>query len=372
MSDRPLVGARDMPDLRRRLVRDLTTGLAVHGAALAVSHGLGSVIPQHDDPYDCAAVLCHQEAARLKDAALYYVTAEMTALACAAAATAPLLPVDLGMAPAPSGLMVFGQKLLTYDSNMLDGSSVDIHAVSWGPWTAHTPGPAHLPHTPAWVLRGQSGGTAPDGGYEYEDGVWVAETAAWPDDLPATWVTFWSRTHIPQLEGAPPGPALQWDNEALLMPGGQLEAYAPDLDHNGGCLTVLYTCWQMMRQAPRPGRDPIVAVSDQSMRPVDARRARRQGYRHTDVRVVDIHRTVAASVQAGAGGPGERKGREYHVRWPVRPHRRSHCMRPRDHADGGCTHEEIIVPFQVRGPADKPLKGTDTVHVLSRPASTDS
>ncbi len=38
-------------------------------------------------------------------------------------------------------------------------------------------------------------------------------------------------------------------------------------------------------------------------------------------------------------------------------------MNPQQHADGGCTHENRIIPAMVKGPADKPLRLRETVNL---------
>lgn len=39
------------------------------------------------------------------------------------------------------------------------------------------------------------------------------------------------------------------------------------------------------------------------------------------------------------------------------------CLNPRAHADNACEHEDRIVPAHIKGPADKPLKVDETVHL---------
>lgn len=38
-------------------------------------------------------------------------------------------------------------------------------------------------------------------------------------------------------------------------------------------------------------------------------------------------------------------------------------LNPRGHADGECEHEERIIPPHIKGPADKSLRVSDTVHL---------
>jgi hypothetical protein len=353
--------ARQVPVLRRQLARDLATSDCLIATARALEAGKGAVVPR-TTAMDAAAILNHQEATRLREATLYYATDRMTALACAAASTPPLQPITRDMAPADTGLLVFGQTLDSYDSADVAGLTVEICAVSWGPWTARTPGPTGTPPE-AWFVTGHAGADTDEGGYTYEDGVWLVRTADWPADKTGTWVSFWSRSNANRL--APPRPGypvptapLVWDNESLLFDGGRLGGYQPHLDDHGGWLTVLYTCWQMMRQA---ARTPLVHLHTELARPVDARRTHRQGYTHAHVHVIDLHRTLTTMTTHIP----TTKTREYHCRWPVRPHRRMQCMNPRAHAEGGCTHAETLIPFHIRGPKDKPLAKSDTVHVWS-------
>jgi hypothetical protein len=76
-----------------------------------------------------------------------------------------------------------------------------------------------------------------------------------------------------------------------------------------------------------------------------------------------VHRpSPAAAVQDAAASTG-RRAPQWSCRWPVRPHRRDHCMNPHRHAEGDCTHEDRIIPAVVKGPADKPLRLRETVNL---------
>ncbi|GAB3006187.1 DUF262 domain-containing protein [Saccharothrix stipae] len=80
------------------------------------------------------------------------------------------------------------------------------------------------------------------------------------------------------------------------------------------------------------------------------------------VRVHARHRNAA---------PGEREAPRWSSRWPVRAYRRNTCLNSRLHADGGCEHEERIVPAHIKGPADKPLKAGTRVHIWDTPPPSE-
>src|SRR5205807_10035783 len=84
------------------------------------------------------------------------------------------------------------------------------------------------------------------------------------------------------------------------------------------------------------------------------------------VQIVNAHTahrpTRAAAEEAAAASTG-RRAPQYTSRWPVRPHPRAQCMIPQAHSDGDCQHEERIIPTHITGPAGKPLRVRDTVHL---------
>jgi hypothetical protein len=84
----------------------------------------------------------------------------------------------------------------------------------------------------------------------------------------------------------------------------------------------------------------------------------------SDVELVDLHRqqrpSRAAAAQDAARSTGRREP-HYAFRIPIEPYRRNTCLNTRAHADGGCSHEDRIVPGHIRGPEDAPLRVRERV-----------
>jgi hypothetical protein len=76
------------------------------------------------------------------------------------------------------------------------------------------------------------------------------------------------------------------------------------------------------------------------------KRDARQGIADTGtVRVVDVHqehRPPRRAAEEDAAASTGRREPAWSCRWPVRPHRRSHCMHPAAHQAGDCQHEDRI------------------------------
>jgi len=86
----------------------------------------------------------------------------------------------------------------------------------------------------------------------------------------------------------------------------------------------------------------------------------------SNVRIVNVHtahRPSTAAAEEDATSSTGRRAPQWSCRWPVRPYRRNTCLNTHAHADGGCEHEDRIVPPHIKGPADKPLKLGETVHL---------
>ncbi len=110
---------RDLADWRLRLRDHVASPTGHLMLAEMIRTGRTTLAPA-TTPHTTAAaasILARGEADRLTDAALYYVTAEMTAWAHAAAATPPTEPVHTRRLPAPAGLMLFAAPIGSYTQN---------------------------------------------------------------------------------------------------------------------------------------------------------------------------------------------------------------------------------------------------------------
>jgi hypothetical protein len=142
----------------------------------------------------------------------------------------------------------------------------------------------------------------------------------------------------------------------------------PDPDHGSQWAHVVYTAWQMMSQT---GKTQLTEIETVSRPRHGLKRDNRAGILGPGaVRLVRVHTrhrpTAQASAQDAAASHG-RRAPQWSCRWPVCPYRRNTCLNPRAHAEGGCGHEEQVVPFHIKGPADKPLIVSNRVHIWDTP-----
>ena len=103
-----------VPDLRAALATQMQTSFEVSRTAQALVDGRGSIVPPSRDPEEAARILCGQEHARLVDAALYAVTAEMTRLAVVAGESLPDFHLEPEDVPSHAGFMVFDEPIGSY------------------------------------------------------------------------------------------------------------------------------------------------------------------------------------------------------------------------------------------------------------------
>lgn len=326
-----------------------------------------------------AVLLTACERRRLEAAELYYATPDMTALALAAAQTPPIEPVTLSRLPSEAGFIVFGEPIGGYTEDTAaalantrfghPGASAvittPIVAASWSVWD---PGEVNLDRGQVrWFHKGAgSAGTI-------------------PADWSGVWITFYSPRGL--FSGLPPetvigtmrdgtvmtagmidsnreerGPVLAWDNEMLLREGAPFGPPVPDTTDKWA--HVLYTAWQLMGQQ---GKNRWAEVEEIPRARAGAKRDRRQGVTgSSSVRIVRVHSTHRPTPQAAQEDAQSSTGRrepQWSCRWPVRPYRRSTCLNPRAHAEGGCTHEDRIVSGHIKGPEGAPLRTGDTVHL---------
>lgn len=148
----------DVPALRRELLDWLGDGRGLRFHAL-MSHSAGSMmgLPHLDGhPHvmrTYAEMVVAHETRTLRAADLYYVTPEMTELVRAAAADLPAFAPDPDDFPTPSGLIVFGTPLVSYqrpehtaavvDGRIVTGlapgadhEEIGVSACTWGPFNA--------------------------------------------------------------------------------------------------------------------------------------------------------------------------------------------------------------------------------------------
>lgn len=375
-----------LPDWRSSMIEYLSTLGAKQVMREAIHAGHCTLLPMVPGmPASVGSIgaeLLHQsEIHRLAAAELYYATEDMTALALAASATTPTEPVSLDRPPSRTGLMVFAEPIGGYEldaGQVLAGTlahrpgatakvTTPIVAVSWSPW-----------HPASVRLTGSSSHRVR---WLYKTG---GRSGFIPDDFTGIWVTFYSPRgtfdHLDpgttigrQRDGSDmtagqvstrrrtTGPVLAWDNEMIMREGGRFEE--PQSDTNGAWASVVYTAWQLMTQKGSQWTETETAPRSKTGVKRDARQ---QITGSSDVRIVKVHTSHRPSRRQAAQDAERSTGRrepQWTHRWPVAPYRRNTCLNTRAHADGGCTHEDRIVPGHIKGPADAPLRTRDTVRL---------
>jgi hypothetical protein len=387
---------RELPEWRAQMIEETRDPMALQLMSMAINAGRTNIlptIPGMDASLGAvgAQILYRQEAQRLEEAALYYATADMTSLALAAAQTPPAEPMNPARLPSEAGFIVFAEPIGGYREDAaaaLSQTMVGRHgasamvttpivAASWGTWD---PGSIILegggPNARVlWHWRTPSG-----------------QVAQLPDTYSGVWVTFYSPHGLFNL--LPPDtvigslrdgsamtagdisraeregtvrhrPALQWDNEIIMATGARFAE--PEPDTTDQWMHVLYTAWQLMGQT---GKNALTEVEELPRERAGRKRDTRAAITGPSaVRILHVHSAHRPDRQAAAEDAAHSSGRrapQWSCRWPVRPHRRDHCMNPRAHAEGECTHEDRIIPPYIKGPADKPLRVTETVNVWDR------
>jgi hypothetical protein len=385
---------RQLPEIRSDLLHHCLSEAALVTAASAINAGRCTLVPVVPglalSPGSVGAtLLARSEHDRLNRAALYYATADMTALAVAAAQTPPTEPVSLTRPPSPAGFMVFADPIGGYSEDACAALAqipgfrpgpapvtvtTPIVAVSWSVWTpdaVQLDGGGHV----EWMWKGQGGAGIIPRGWR---GLWLTfysprglgvglppdtELGTMPDGVVM-------RAHHVNGSRLTGGPLLGWDNE-MLLEGAPFGPPPPDTTQTWA--QVLYTAWQLIGQQ---GRTRWAQVEEIPRARSGVKRDTRQGIADSGaVRVMHVHQEHRPPRQAADDDAAASTGRRepsWSCRWPVRPHRRSHCMAPHQHAAGDCQHEDRIIPGHVKGPPDKPLRVGETVHLWDSQPDNDT
>ncbi|MFD9078148.1 hypothetical protein [Streptomyces erythrochromogenes] len=379
---------RDLPEWRAELVQFAASDVANVTMREAVRGGRCNIVPtMRNAPLAAdtlaAIILNRAERARLEEAELYFATADMTALALAAAATPPRERVSVDRLPSESGFLVFAEPI---------GGYVEDVGLALASTPAARPGVDARVTTPI-VAASWTAWTPEDVSVEGQAVTWGRTSrdgyAAIPPGTRGIWVTYYSPRGL--FSGLPPetvlgtmrdgsvmtagmieaerhlvpGGPLAWDNEVLLFEGAEFTAARPDTTDVWS--HTLYTAWQLMSSA---GGTRWAEVEEIPRDRAGRKRDTRQGITGpSDVRVVGVHtaqRPPREAADADAAASTGRREPSWSCRWPVRPYRRSTCLNPGGHADGDCQHEDRIVPGHIKGPQGAPLRTGATVHLWDR------
>lgn len=314
----------------QNLTRWVIAGHVASGAQLLAD-------PRITDPEAQADAVIANEVERLRRAALFWVSPDVTALCHAAAPSMPAFwpePADL---PAPYGLMYFAAPLGGYDpfpqpfaAGDLTGTAaaaaerVSVTAAVWGPW--------------------DEGGTWPHGG---------------------TWFTFYSDPPsdlLDALRNAGPGqagrvrvPPLMIDNEAACEARADHgEIVVPPGTTASWLYFVLCACRIIISRR--------ASVEPQPVPRSDRRRSERAGVAvpGEPVQLVDI-RVRRQRASSAPPGPDAEQRRGPQVRFPVQPHWRQQWY-PRSQV-----HRPILIDGYDKGPEGAPYRAPKRVYLLRQP-----
>ncbi|MFD2414813.1 hypothetical protein [Amycolatopsis pigmentata] len=134
---------RELSAVREALADSLRSPFQMQALVYNLANQRGTMPAMSGDLYGEAARLLEQERRRLAEAALFYVTEDMTRLALAAAETLPVHNLHPEDVPAETGFVVFAEPIGSYLPDALPGTPsyvatetsgmVTIAAASWGP-----------------------------------------------------------------------------------------------------------------------------------------------------------------------------------------------------------------------------------------------
>ncbi|MFK0297217.1 hypothetical protein ACIQU6_43050 [Streptomyces sp. NPDC090442] len=301
----------ELPEWRSQVHEYLSSNIAATALGQTLVSGHANMVPfiegLDEAPETVAGLLlARSERERLKQAQLYYATADMTSLALAAAATPPAEEITAARLPSSYGFMVFAEPIGGYAIQNQPGFApvtVPIVAVSWGRWT-----PQSL--------------TAPEGPVRW-GAVRDNRVVPIPRDFDGIWMTFYSAENTAAYAAMDPnavvgvGPdgtpvtagnlagfrspvpvPVNWDNETVYRIGHKLDT-TPKPDTVAEWGHVVYTAWQLISQGGKR-----LVESEKLPRPRSGRkRDVRQGITGPlDVQVVNVHSSHRPQPHGGAGG----------------------------------------------------------------------
>ncbi|MBO2448673.1 hypothetical protein J4573_16345 [Actinomadura barringtoniae] len=316
--------ARQLPELRGKLAAWLKDSGPAFYLEMAL-RGSQQVFPKAPNRRVAAQRLASEERQRILGAELYWVSAEMTALAKHAGSQLTELELYEHDLPSRSGFMVFAEPIGTLHH---EDVAVDIVAVGWG------------------VRR--SAITVDTGWADIEVG------RDWADG--AVWFTFYSDPlgPIQAICGDDPDCHRQWrrsigpfmpDNELILRLGTREELPTePGLTTAWG--QTVCAAWLLMSQ-------PCAAQTLEDAQRAARRRLAKAGLPTGGVRVIHVR---SPQRRASAEERDRQRRPRKHRSWVTGHWRRYHCGPGRTRVE-----RRWISPY-LSGPADRPIRGT-TEHV---------
>jgi len=255
---------------------------------------------------------------RLKDADLYFVSADMTQLAITAAESLPSFDLSASDAPSEAGLIFFEEPIATdVNTKAGQGETVYISGASW-----------NLGSTPRWGVA-----------------LWLSFYI----DLHLTLDREVAEGRITKAEAARQKgsqPRFSYTMDAAHMVGRGIPVANDDSVLNSWGRTIL-SAWLIMAQ-------PLAEISTVTADRSAQKRIRRTGHAPKPVRLVELRRPKAT----GSNTSGTE--REYHHQWIVRGHWRQQWFPARQ------VHRPVWIGPHIKGPEGAPLIGGEKVNVLKR------
>jgi hypothetical protein len=347
--------AAQLPDIRSQLVGDLSqppgSNPALNVYALHASGGMQvPADPTVRDPGRQAQLLVDNELRRLRNAALFWVSPEMTTLCLAAAPGMPSFrprPEDL---PAPYGLIYFAAPI-GGSQPWLQGTAIEfsdgrtclheppasgylVCAATWGPWDEG----GRWKHGGTWFTFYTGGGTVEE--MLQIHGITGGEAQRLAGQMPPLRIDNECKIPLSPADDPPGTPAL----EDAVRDGGSPPYW----------MHLVLCAFRLMATAR------AVRVCDQALPRPARRRAERAGVARptAPVRLVDI---TAGTVRPARPAEGGAPSRTYHCRWPVTGHWRNQYFPASE------VNRPIWIDDHIKGPAGAPFKARPRVNVWRKP-----
>jgi hypothetical protein len=342
-----MIPAAKLPDVRDDLLRFLATNLLPCVLDSHVGKGGSYDLPApeaHRPWVEALDGYLQRLRAMAASAALFHVSAEMTAVAAEAGSTMPGYKLHIDDLPAECGLIAFDSPIGVATHDSVAASPRDM---------------AEIVNIAAAEAAGRRLATV-----EVAAAMW--QLAARVDGRPGVLVTLWTNNYDMARNWeavGDPGKAagvrrfgwLGYHDEIVLPFGEIVDEETDELGNpkpiRNETLRTLISTWLLMGQ-------PIVTSDPQPLpRQVRRRIERETGRAAPTVRVIKLRHLAA---HKAGDEEAEASGRVYRNRWVVRGHWRNQWYPRRK------DHRPIYVPSHIKGPKDGPLIGVEKVHDWSR------
>lgn len=261
-----------------------------------------------------AADLQRDETARLEGAELFYVSAEMTELAKAAAESLPFFDLERADLPSEHGFMFFAEPFASYSNE--GKPNAKVQACCWMVVGSNTLWLSFYTDWHSWLEECRGAGTFRSDAIEF-----CLKADHW--------------LYLETFVFAPLAGRREVDGP-----------WAEDAREIGVLENVVRAAWLLMQQ-PVTNEDAV--EPDRAIR----KRLRRAGYEPKPVRVIELRRPKGSTSAGGAS-------RDYQHQWIVRGHWRQHWYPKRQ------VHRPVWIAPHIKGPEGAPLIGGEKVYAWKR------